>query len=198
MKKMIGFLIAMVFTLAAPAQRINILTGEEATEWINIAQNVQQGYTLTPNFILNPPAVEFPPDMMDTLKKYDWLRVAERWYNYDDWGYDGINQIKCRNRIERYQADGTVVHIISVCETNQPAEVYDDGMDLMDPMYVKDEANYTWLCWDTGNPNECLRIVYYQDGLLIIDVSDSGSASLPPVDYKRRIRKVYLALPKMF
>lgn len=197
MKKVIGFFAAASLSLAAPAQRMNILEGADAMQWINMSREVQQNYDLTANFILNPPVVEFPPDIMDTLKTYDWLLVADYWYNYSDWGSDGINKIKYQNQFERYQEDGTVLDMGSWCGVGTP-EVYDEGHNLQPPLYVKDTANYTWLCWDNGSPTDCKRLVYYQDGLLIIDLSDAPDGVLPPVNYKRRIRSVYLAMPKTF
>lgn len=196
---MMGFVMATAFTFTLPAQQVNVLEGPLAQEWIDQCRQVQSTYSIAPEFILNPPALDFPPDMMDTLKTYDWLRVGKYWYDDNQWGGDRqVNNLSGYIIFNRYQADGTCLDMRADYLSVPKAVVYDEGRDLDPPMYVKDEANYTWLCWDTGDPTECMRLVYYQDGLLMIDVSDAPAGALPPINYERRIRNVYIALPKTF
>jgi hypothetical protein len=192
------FIFALMLTVSVSAQQIDVLKNQDAIDWVNMANDIQSRHTLIREQILSATTQEFPPDMMDTLKKYDWLEVANFWYNYNEWGNREFDLSEPQKWFQRYQEDGRAVDMGSFDPLVGDPVVYDEGHSMNDPLYVKEEAGFCWLCWDNGVPTDCMRLVSYKNGVLIIDLSDGPSGQLPPINYKRRIRQVYLQIPKTF
>lgn len=174
-----------------------VLRGDAATDWNILAHTIQSNSSVTAEDILHPEdPQEFPPNMMDTLLMYDWVKVGNYWYKDNSW-MRPINEISHQTFAMRYFDDGSHRDFYGV-ESHYvtPAEVVWSGGGIMPPTTVGEKWGYTWLFFDYEK-NDALRLVSYRDGLLIIDNTDGGERN-GDVNYHRRFRNAYIKMPKIF
>lgn len=166
----------------------------KANEWLRKVQQIHLTSDIRKYHLLDPAQTRLPLRMMDTLSRYDWVEVGSLWYEDASFSED-FNEVKTRYNFTRFDTDGTmneytggkdsagVSYSIRTTEHNIPWQ-----------MTVMDTLGYTWLCWD---PEDCMRLVSYEKGVLIYDVDD-GLAEPGDAHYPRRYRIVCIAVPKMF
>jgi hypothetical protein len=198
MKKLTMLFSLLAIASLAHAQDDAIMTGQPVADWIQMAHNAQASRRIMANDILYPQDPQkFPPNMMDTLVKYDWVNVANYWYKDNTFLGNRINELSHQTFFMRYFEDGSTQAYFALEKFYEtPAEMHFSGGSSGAPVTVGEKLGFTWLFYDFEK-NDALRLVSYQNGLLIIDCTE-GSEKFGDIHYYRRFRDAYIKVPKRF
>ncbi len=137
-----------------------------------------------------------PANMLDTLRKYDWVALGN--YYYGNWTFSDDWSVNQNNfQVERYLPNG--LHDYYVCsKTNSaPTLTFNYRPRIMN-IRVEKIGQFHYIVNDKKGENSAYgRIISYQDGILVYDVTETGTLqdAATSVD---RFRSVYLAIPKKF
>lgn len=201
MKKITFLFAALLFTSTLHAQTTYydgaIVVGARAQALSDLCHQVQAQHQLRPEQILYPQDPQaFPPGMLDTLTKYDWLHVTNYWYKNGTWDKPGgINTIEPQSKLVRYFEDGSSQNFYVMQAGYYEAVMFlNSGGFLSPPVEVGQRFGYTWLL-ATRTSDVPQRLVSYKNGVLILDVADKDP--MEDVNYPRRFRNVYVAIPKL-
>jgi hypothetical protein len=166
----------------------------KANEWLRQVQQIHLSKDIQKYDLLDPPHTDLPAALMDTLAKYDWVEVGSLWYE-DVVFSDGFNEVKTRYNFTRFDADGTMNEYLGGKDsTGVSFSIKTTVHNIPWKMTVSDTLRHTWLCWDA---EDCMRLVSYEDGILMYDLYD-GMETFGDIRYPRRYRTVCIAVPKMF
>lgn len=137
-----------------------------------------------------------PPNMNDTLYKYDWGKL--RSFHFEDDINDVIYTWNFANfMVERY-IPNNVIEEFEALENSGKRTFKFKRNSLTRNYKVVKIGNYHYISsLDRDKKTTYARIVSYKDGILIYDVSITGQVN--GFDGTNRIfRRVYVAIPKKF
>jgi hypothetical protein len=191
-------LVAVVWLAATfVSAQTTVLDGPAAAQWYNRAHEIQLSKHITEDFVLHPPPCEIPPNMMDTLKKYDWLNIGD--YHYSEGTFSAFfNEIDYQENIETFDADGVwtsySAYGISYWEKEH---IVTPSYNPPFRMSVKQKYGRTFLSFDDDHEEDKgAPVIYYKNGVLLVDVDDGG-AKITDRNYLRRFRYVWIAVPRV-
>jgi hypothetical protein len=192
MKQAILMAAACLASTFASAQT-SVLDGPAAAQWYKLAQEIQLSKHVTKEYVLHPPPCEFPPNLMDTLKKYDWLDIGSYHYSQSSWSAF-FNEPGFQKSIETFDASGNRTRY-DAFGVNYYEKEHIETPRYNPPfkMTIQQKIGRTFFCYDDGSLAE---IISYSNGVLIWD-NDDGGAKITDRNYPRRFRKVWIAVPRV-
>ncbi len=148
-----------------------------------------------PELIAMKPSTTLPAHMQDTLYQYDWGQL--RSYHFEDDPNDIIYTWQFSNfSVERYIKNAAMEYYQATDNNGQVTLKFHQNAISKNYQVVKVGAYQYITSQEDGNTSYA-RIVSYQNGVLIYDVSAYGTID-GFQDTNRIFRRVYIALPKLF
>ena len=139
-----------------------------------------------------------PANMLDTLRKYDWAELGNYYYGNwtfsDNWGVDADQN---NFTVERYLPNGMCDHYVCNKARSAPTLTFNHRPHIIN-IRVEKIGQFHYIVNDKkGESSAYGRIISYQDGILVYDVTSTGTVqdAATSVD---RFRSVYVAIPKKF
>lgn len=132
------------------------------------------------------------------LRSKDWLAVGAWSYPEAKFNVGYLEEKACQIDMLRYRSDGGELHfsIGDLCHSPAKAQLRHSNFQFPLPVKVAvtgSGAN-TWLAIDAFGKREWQRVVAYQDGMLVVDITKSGTKA----DKVVKFRELRLAMPRMF
>ncbi|TAE70269.1 MAG: hypothetical protein EAZ85_12075 [Bacteroidetes bacterium] len=137
-----------------------------------------------------------PPNMNDTLYKYDWGKL--RSFHFEDDPNDVIYTWQFANFVVERFIPNNAVEEYEALENSGKRTFTFKQKSLSKNYNVVKKGNYHFIAYqDSDKQTSYSRIVSYKDGILIYDVSVTGTINGFD-DTNRIFRRVYVAIPKKF
>jgi hypothetical protein len=134
--------------------------------------------------------------MLDTLRKYDWVALGN--YYYGDWTFSDDWSVNQNNfPVERYLPNGMCDYYVCSKTNSAPTLTFNYRPRIIN-IRVEKIGQFHYIVNDKKGENSAYgRIISYQDGILVYDVTQTGTVqdAATSVD---RFRSVYVAIPKKF
>lgn len=148
-----------------------------------------------PDLIAMKPSTTLPPNMNDTLFKYDWGEL--RFYHFEDDPNDVIYTWQFANfSVERYIKNAPKEYYEANNNNGNITLVFQQNSISTNHKAVK-VGQYDYITSQEDGKTNYARIVSYQNGILVYDVSAYGTIE-GFQDTNRIFRKVFVAIPKQF
>lgn len=132
------------------------------------------------------------------LRSKDWLAVGAWSYPEAKFNVGYLEEKACQIDLLRYHSDGGELHfsIGDLCQDPAKAQLRHSNFQFPLPVKVAVTGSgaKTWLAIDAFGKREWQRIVSYQDGRLVVDITMAGTKT----DKVIKFREVRLAMPRMF
>lgn len=132
------------------------------------------------------------------LGSKDWVVVGAWSYPEAKFNVGYLQEKACQLDLLRYHTDGGEMHfsIGDLCQSPAKAKLTHTNFQVPLPVKVavNGSAANTWLAIDAYGAREWQRVVAYQDGMLVVDITKSGSKT----DKVVKFREVRMAMPRLF
>ncbi|TAG91462.1 MAG: hypothetical protein EAZ20_03280 [Bacteroidetes bacterium] len=152
-----------------------------------------------------PLSTKYPDNINEILYQNDWLEVAQYYFHPSNPQYNA-NEIQ-KNFIRHHRTKGVLLfrfrhptedspyppHLEFV-ESNNELEFVGSNNEL--PQKIQKKGTHFYYYDKNADKTGYSPMVSYKDGMLIIDVTESGK--LNDLSNPRRFRNVYMAVPKFF
>ena len=132
------------------------------------------------------------------LQVQDWLQIGAWSYTEGKFGPSYRKDTVCQYDLTRYRRDGGELRfsLADLCGAVQKPLLRHTNFTL--PPHIKvavaGRGADTWLAVDAYGVREWHRVVSYQQGVLVVDITFTGKKA----DKKVRFREVRLAVPRLY
>lgn len=138
------------------------------------------------------------PSLASDLQAFDWLKIGAWSYPERKMGAHYAQESACYYHLLRYRRDGGELQfsLADLCAAPQQAQLRHTNFTLPPrvKVAVSGSGADTWLAIDARGVREWHRVVSYQQGVLVVDITLTGKKS----DKQIKFRDVRLAVPRLF